>query len=305
MFKRLLSPTRWLIHGILLDRIEGLLFKQRVIKRYQDKANLNYKSILKNNSGLNKTLREERIIVSLTTIPTRIDKVPLVVACMMSQTLLPDKIVLNLDEKRREQYTISPELKLLQDRGLEIKFVRDIGPHTKYFHAIKENPNDIVVTVDDDIIYDNLLVETLFKSYKEFPNAISANIVVNYDLKKGEIVSSRKWAPQVRYGLGDKRAIAYGVGGVLYPPSILPKEAFYEEDIREYCLMADDIWLKAMEMLGKVNIVKAKNSDKLYRNLITVDGTQEIALSLTNDGQDKNVEYLRVLSQLYNIDLNK
>ena len=40
-----------------------------------------------------------------------------------------------------------------QKRGLTIRFCEDLKAHKKYYYAFKEYPDDIVITVDDDVIY--------------------------------------------------------------------------------------------------------------------------------------------------------
>ena len=59
------------------------------------------------------------------------------------------------------------ELKELMKRGLEIRFCKDIGPHGKLIYALKEFPDAIVVTADDDMIYPKDWLEKLFESYKK------------------------------------------------------------------------------------------------------------------------------------------
>jgi hypothetical protein len=181
---------------------------------------------------------------------------------------------------------------------LEVRFVKDIGPHTKYFYSLQEFRDNIVITVDDDIIYSHRLIETLMNSYKKYPEAISANIATNFFFENGKLAPSRTWRQKFTYGVGNEYTIAYGVGGVLYPPKVMPNETFDEEKIRTLCLFADDLWLKAVENKHKINVVKADKGDKLYGYFVTVDGSQEVTLSSVNDREDRNIEYLRKLIPL-------
>ena len=68
--------------------------------------------------------------------------------------------------------------------------------------------------------------------------------------------------------------LATGCGGVLYPPGLFPPEMFDTAAIREVCLMADDLWLKAMELVGGVPVVVATP----YQGLTYVPGSQQEAL---------------------------
>ena len=94
------------------------------------------------------------VIVSLTTFPTRINRVWIVIECMLRQTYKPDRIILWLSKEQFECLDKLPKSLLkLQSRGLEIKFCNeDLRSHKKYFYSIKKYPCDILITVDDDVI---------------------------------------------------------------------------------------------------------------------------------------------------------
>lgn len=299
LWNRAQIPLRWIIHGIFFHRIVLMLFPDYIGNRLNKSAENEYYEIIKKEFGLNTKKREKKIIISLTTIPTRINKIKLVVSRMMSQTILPDEINLYIDSSQKEQFLFDDDLQNLIRLGLKINFVRDIGPHTKYFYALQNYRNDIVITIDDDIIYSHKLIETLIDSYKKYPNKISANIVTNYVFgKNGELLSSLEWRQKLTYGVGKRESIAYGVGGVLYPPYTMPDETFDEKKIRELCLFADDLWLKVIENKYNIEVVKAKKSDRIFGFFVTVDGSQEISLRSKNDFEDRNVIYLKKLIKL-------
>ena len=73
-------------------------------------------------------------------------------------------------------------------------------------------------------------------------------------------------------------------------------EVFNIDCIKEYCLNADDIWLKIMQVKKGTPVVLAKN----FVKLIEVDGTQEIALCKVNVDQRVNDVQLNNLLSLYN-----
>ena len=78
----------------------------------------------------------KRIIVSLTTIPSRIDKVWIPIECMMRQSCKPDKILLWLGKDEFRKVELPDRLKGLQKKGLEIRFCKDVGVHTKYYYVL-------------------------------------------------------------------------------------------------------------------------------------------------------------------------
>lgn len=300
--KLILIPGRWFIHGIFLKRLELITNGNNVKKRLNSQAWKEFND-MNNLYGLNQHVRDKMIIVSLTTIPKRINKVELVISRMMNQTILPDKIILCLDKTKRSEINFSENLQFLIDKGLEIRWVEDIGPHTKYLYATQKYHNEIVITVDDDVIYSHKLIETLIKSYKKYPNAISANIVTRFVVKNGEVQPSAQWLQQFKYGVGDRYSVAYGVGGVLYPPNVLPQEAFNIEKIEKISKFQDDLWLKAIELKHGINVVKTYGGDKLFGYFVTVDGSQVISLRNTNDLKDRNMKYLTSLIKEFDLDV--
>lgn len=245
----------------------------------------------------------KKIIVSLTSIPSRYSKLYLTLETIMEQTLKPDKIVLYLGENNKN-IELPKELKKMTERGLTIKYVEDkkLKPHTKYFYSMQEYPNDIIITVDDDILYDKRVIENLYNSYQKHQDCISAMRVhkITFNEKK-EIKSNLEW--EWEYNKQDALIPnhyldATGVGGVLYPPSIMPKETFNVEIIDKLALNADDMWLKFTEIKNNIKVVKA--TKKNYR-LFNVKGTQEIALNFLNVHQGLNDEIIKKLVDYYNI----
>lgn len=216
----------------------------------------------------------ERIIVSLTSYPTRIRSVWKVIECLMRQRVKPDKIVLYLTESQMHSIDSLPKSILkLRKRGLEIRLCPDeIRSHTKYFYAFQEYPKDLVVTVDDDSFYRTDLIDSLLKEHKNHPKTIICNWA-------REILSNKyeEW-PNVNKPRISKHFLLLGVSGVLYPPHCMYKDISNATLIRKLCLTADDVWLSCMALLNQTPILftgyKFNHFQVLIRNnqtLITIN----------------------------------
>ena len=83
----------------------------------------------------------------------------LAVESIFSQTLKPNNVVLYLSEKEFSTRPLPLTLMRQQERGLEVRFVDDLGPHTKLIPALKDFPEAIIVTIDDDYMYPFDLLE--------------------------------------------------------------------------------------------------------------------------------------------------
>jgi len=257
-------------------------------------------------SGVNQQeKREQKIVVSLTSFPARINTVWLTIESLMRQTLKPDVIILWLGE---DQFTgidsLPKSLKKQQKRGLTIEFCEDIKPHKKYYYAFQKYRNDLIITVDDDIFYPNWIIEGLLILHKKFPNCICCNIahLITFN-EDGEPNSYDDWLNNPKQINGPTKALLpTGVGGILYPPNSIDDEVFNKESIKNFCLFADDIWLKVMSLRKGTSVVKNEN---FPRRLFHVASTQKVALWKENVTMGRNDIQLKNIIDYYNLNLNQ
>lgn len=202
-------------------------------------------------------MRKTPCTISLTSHRKRFSTLPLCLDSLFNQTFSFDRIILYLDNNENINY-LTDEIRDYEALGLKIIHADDnLGCHSKYFYAMSEFPNDIIITVDDDVIYNPMCLEKLYSSYLNYPEAVSANRVhrINFD-NKGQIQQYLDWDFECSSILEPSMSLfATGVGGVLYPPRILPQLTFNKELIKKYCLHTDDIWLKFMEYINNVPVV--------------------------------------------------
>lgn len=257
---------------------------------------------------LNTAEREQRIIVSLTTIPERIEYASVVIGIMLCQTVSPDKIQLYLGKSQFADVVLPPLLREQEKAGVEIFYVEDLKPHTKYFYALQKHPKDIVITVDDDILYGEDLIENLMDSYRQFPKAVSAMRVHQITFTDdGRIAGYNKWkyccSDHIRQPRMD--LLATGVGGVLYPPGCMSNEVFRKDIFSTYCAYADDIWLKVIQIICGVPCVLAK--EHVETQCLT--GSQQKGLFQENVLNNKNDVQLNTLLDFYrqkgNVDIEE
>lgn len=205
--------------------------------------------------------RMEKIIVSLTTYPARIATISQVIDCMINQTVHPDKIILYLAKPQFEGQKLPLELEPYKKWGVEVHWCEeDIGPHKKYFYALQEYPNDIVITIDDDFYYKRTLISELMECHKKFSRAIIARKahLITY-CENGNIAPYLEWYGEcIRYiNIPRMDLCAIGCSGILYPPHVFVDEVFNKDFFMQSCRYADDIWLKFMEVLSDVPVVLA------------------------------------------------
>lgn len=237
---------------------------------------------LKSDCGVDK---ESKVIVSLTSYPARIKSVWVTISSLLQQTRKPYKVILWLAEEQFPDKKLPKRLKKLEKRGLEIQFCEDLKPHKKYYYAMKNYSGYIIVTADDDILYPENHLEGLWKGHEKYPDAVVCNWShqIAFD-GAGNFATYDAWVDD-----GGSRpaysTLAVGCNGVLYPEGSLSKEAFFKQNIMDYALDADDLWLKCMEILNGRKAVNCNETVLIYFSLLS---TKKTGLWKTNTGHKGN-----------------
>lgn len=237
-----------------------------------------------NSYGITKEKRDKKIIVSLTSYSKRIETLPLVLDRLLCQTVKPDYIILylakeNFPDGEKELPERLLEMKL---RGLDIRWCNeDIKSYKKIIPALVDFPDDIIITVDDDIYYDLDLVEKLINSYKKNPQAISAlrvhRMLFNDEM---ELLPYSEWIKDESAYVNSPRMDLFATtgAGTLFPPLSLGEEVMNIENFMKLCPNADDVWINFMRIMNNIPIVLAAPCKELNY----ISGTQEEALWKTN-----------------------
>ena len=246
-----------------------------------------------------KALLSRKMIVSLTTFPGRIATLSKVLDTIYLQTRPADRIVLWLAAEQfpQREAELPEDLRcLMEDGRLEVRWCADLKPHKKYFYALQEFTEDLVVTIDDDLLYPNDMLQKLHRSYLMYPEAVStlrAHLILIDE--NNQILPYNNWVMETDALLYEPsmQLLATGGAGVLYPPKLFRQEFFDEAAVMETCLWADDLWLKAMQTVSNVPVVVARKSEQLHY----LPDTQENALCHSNVDQSQNDVQLEKINQ--------
>ena len=235
----------------------------------------------------------EKIIVSLTSYPPRIHCVARSLDTVFSQTLLPDEVILWLAESQfpNKMADLPEELvKLVTDKKLTVCWCEgDLKSHKKYFYAFREYPEGLVITIDDDLLYHSRMIENLYVSWILHPGAVSA---VRAHLipvtEQGKILPYSLWPKEVDACISEPsmQLMATGGAGTLYPVALFSGAANLLDPkmIERTCLWADDLWLKALELVSGIPVVAAEP----FQGLRYVPDSQNVGLRIFNTVEGGN-----------------
>jgi hypothetical protein len=213
--------------------------------------------------GITYEKRNPKVIISLTSYPARIPHIHRTIFSLLKQSVKPDEIILWLGEELfpNRNNDLPEILLMLFKHGLTINYCKDIKSFTKLIPVMCTYPNDIIVTVDDDIIYSPKLLETLLNSYEIDKTLIHAHIA-----NKILFTSNGVLKPFDEFEMKPENMVASylniqgGIGGCLYPPKSLHKDFVNETLFMNLCPTADDLWFWAMAVMNETKIIVIKNN---------------------------------------------
>jgi hypothetical protein len=177
-----------------------------------------------------------RVIVSFTTTPFRLPLLePIIKNICETQVYKPTKLVLYVPpvfKRTGELYVVPDSIKDLQKTYpiFEIRYVEeDKGPVTKIYYALKEftEPTDILISIDDDVIYERHFVQEFLVGHQKQPNAVLGFMGLDekHNFFHAEYVQHQHTDRQFQ-----AVSILGGFRGILYPRRLIYDDFFTHAD---------------------------------------------------------------------------
>lgn len=231
--------------------------------------------------------KQHNIVVSLTSFDRRIHNVVYAVESVFQQWVKADAVVLWLSREQFPDGQLPESLVRQQKRGLQIFYIEDLGPYTKYFYAFDKFPDSLIITVDDDTLYPPDMIDQLYRAWLRNPGWIHCHRAHQMRLdQQGKLKPYNDWGSDFKWqdfdGEPSPLVFPTGVGGVLYFPGSLHPDAFDKEKFLKLCPNADDVWLKAMSLKQGTPSARVPDPRDWSNRFFTVGGTQEVALRKEN-----------------------
>lgn len=237
-----------------------------------------------------------QLIVSLTSFGDRLQWSAPAIESIMEQTVKANRIVLWLDHEFEKPHMIPQDIIMLEKRGLEIRFTDDCGPATKLIPSLKAFPDDIIITIDDDTMYNYDIIDKLLRGHYKHPRAVISDWQTSIHMRHDGTVYYTEDDKYTRPDAPDIKPVAIGGAGVLYPPHVMHKDVMDVEKFKALSPKADDLWFKVMQLRAGTPVFCVGDTCPTGERIIAMShSNQDLSLfryNLLQGGNDKQLAAL-------------
>jgi hypothetical protein len=193
--------------------------------------------------------RPERLVVTLSSIPSRLGHLRGVLNSLIDQSVPADRIVLALPAySRREQRAYPAAADLRLPRGIEVVPCEDFGPVTKLLPALAAEPRAHLVVVDDDAVYPRDFLATLLDAARRHPGCALGYRGVRLAPPRHLVDLEHVFATAIAEPVAVD--ILFGTWGYLLPPGTLDGAAHPRTG--EAFRWTDDVWVSGQLARARV-----------------------------------------------------
>ena len=237
-------------------------------------------------------------IISLTTIPKRKDMFLKTLPYILQQKYA-EKICINLDNNLSdEDYEFYDKIK---DQDSRIEINKECDPKwrsaNKLLPTIKKYPNDVIITMDDDLSYDKDCVKELVEMYERFSDCIIAHEINPVVCKDGKLI----YIDDMDIKLKQKEYGKYLSHSCLFPP-----HTFDDTDVFDYDKMMkltggthDELWFWEQSVLKGIKVIGLDLTLTMVIDSEIKHGENEYQLTNINNKPEKVAEYNRLFNEEY------
>lgn len=235
------------------------------------------------------------ISINLTTTHSRLDLCSATLWSLLHQSLLPERINLWISHEpfmADKGIAALPnwinELNHIHDI-IRVHYVDNIGPYRKIIPALRSSANeDVIVYVDDDVIYANAWFEGLLNTFEKLERkyVVASRVRVKKNNFFGKLQSYNMFHVCSEQQLFSSDFIITGVGGCILMRKHIKDEFLELNDFCELIPKTDDIWIS--------KIIELSNS-QVFCNPLLLTLVQEIEHTNNALNQTNNTMYTGAL----------
>jgi hypothetical protein len=206
-----------------------------------------------------------KVIITLTTISSRLDHVHLVIESLVAQDFPAHAYEVRLHLSKQPYLldqgcpTLTAELQRLQrdNRGrFSVVYVENTGPYRKllpvlnevYDYESEEFRKILIVTADDDTAYPPYFLNRLYVHYLKYRCVIGyRGRAMRFD--NGKLAPYKKWQKTIQEN-SSLLNVPTGKDGVLYSPLHFNPKILDISLAQQHAPKADDLWVKVHTLLS-------------------------------------------------------
>jgi hypothetical protein len=228
--------------------------------------------------------------VSVTSYPARFDALAIALTALRTQILQPQAI--NVFIAEADLAALPDSIKQLEKSGyIKIQSCEDLGSGKKLIPALSKQGKLPIITIDDDLYFENELFLHLMINHYLFPHAIIAS---------GDVLPFSQWHKHYDLGEGPSKDLMPTSGaGTLFPPKVMHEDASDAALYTKLSHNTDDLWWYFQARRQGTLIRRLSGLDHLN----FIDSTQEVGL-WKNGNQNRNEINLKALLAQYGNPLN-
>jgi hypothetical protein len=195
------------------------------------------------------------LIVSLTSFPARIDQAWIPIERVLRGDQTPDLVVLVLAEEEFPDREVPDRIRRLERRGLQVLWTpRNTHAYKKLVPTRLAYPEATLVAIDDDAMYEPWMLARLVAESHRSPGAVIGHRGWALGHDADGLTAYGDWRP-ADPTTPSELVLLTGVGGILYPPGVLPIDLLSDLDLAlELAPTADDIWCWALERVSRTPV---------------------------------------------------
>ena len=238
------------------------------------------------------------LIISITSFPGRITRTWIAIERLFRQDVQPWKVILVLAEDEFSDRKLPWSIRRQMGRGLEILWIpRSARSYNKLLPVRSAYPSATIVTFDDDQAYEPWRLRLLLEAAKVRPGVIIGHRGWEVGTRIGALRAYETWKP-AGPDTDSSRCFLPGVGGILYPPDVVPISLLCDLELAlELTPYNDDIWFWAVAQVSGASFHCLGNGSA--GGIPQLTGTP--ALSHRNWGDGLNNKQLQAVCQHFGL----
>jgi len=229
------------------------------------------------------------IVASMAVMSSRVENLNMILSSLERQTRPPDKVLLyySVESWHLDQgmpFLSIPKIKL----NIEVIKVPNIGSCRKYLFSLERyrDTNNLILLLDDDLVWGSSVVENLFNNYKKFKCAVTTRGWSKFDIletERGKILSRNNKEDTI---VGDKInkpievMVASSGWATMFSAEDVNKKIF-NQDIQFHVSLgySDEVFLSAMLLPKKMVIPMEEGFYKILPKLSALFNAPETSLA--------------------------